>query len=50
MIGVLDGGSAGSNGDIDANPEADMWVDAVWFDMLIQDDRSRWDVEIFTDA
>lgn len=34
---------------MEAYPEADIQVYAVWFDVLSGDDRSRWDGDLFTD-
>ena len=35
---------------LDANPEADIRVYAVWFNMLVADDRSSWDLDVLPDA
>lgn len=34
---------------LDPNPEADLVVYAIWFNMLVMDHRSRWDDGLLTD-
>ena len=35
---------------LDQYPEDDLRVYAVWFDMLLGDDRSQWPADVFTDS
>ncbi len=35
---------------LDQYPEADLRVYAVWFDMLLGDDRSKWPADVLTDS